>query len=188
VSAYEFSEPIRTDRLALRPLVGADVDDVFAWMSDPDVARYQMYEPRTRERVAEHVAKSSGRLALRGKGDWMEFGLDLEGRIIGIIYFCLSEPDDGTAEIGWALTGEYHGRGYAFEAATAVLNLAFGQLEMHRVQADLDPRNAASIRLCERLGMRHEATFIENLWFKGTWADTGIYAVLGREWAERHPD
>jgi RimJ/RimL family protein N-acetyltransferase len=53
------------------------------------------------------------------------------------------------------------------------------------VRAELDPRNAASIALCRRLGMREEAYFVEDLWFKGGWGDTGIYAILDREWAAR---
>jgi RimJ/RimL family protein N-acetyltransferase len=53
------------------------------------------------------------------------------------------------------------------------------------VRAELDPCNAASIALCRRLGMREEAYFVEDLWFKGGWGDTGIYAILDREWAAR---
>jgi RimJ/RimL family protein N-acetyltransferase len=56
--------------------------------------------------------------------------------------------------------------------------LAFGDLAMHRVFAQLDPRNSASARLCERLGMRREAYFREDIWFKGEWGDTAVYAML----------
>jgi aminoglycoside 6'-N-acetyltransferase len=50
------------------------------------------------------------------------------------------------------------------------------------VRAELDPRNDASVALCRRLGKREEAHFVEDLWFKGAWGDTGIYAMLDREW------
>ena len=93
--------------------------------------------------------------------------------------------EDLTAEIGWALTAEFHGKGYAFEAASAMLELAFRTIGLHRVYAELDPRNAASIALCERLGMRSEAYFVQNLMFKGEWADTGVYGILQREWLAR---
>jgi aminoglycoside 6'-N-acetyltransferase len=63
-----------------------------------------------------------------------------------------------------------------------VLDVAFGTLGLHRVQANLDPRKTASAALCERLGMREEAHFVEDLWFKGEWGDTVIYALLDREW------
>jgi aminoglycoside 6'-N-acetyltransferase len=68
------------------------------------------------------------------------------------------------------------------EAARAVLDVAFGRLGLHRVRAVLDPRNHPSAALCTRLGMREEARFVEDLWFKGAWGDTGIYAILDREW------
>jgi len=179
---YDFVEPLVTERLRLRLQAEADVDDVYAWKSDPDVARYQLYEPLSREDVEKRVAVASTTSRLEDAGDWIELAIELtaESRVIGSIYFTLTQ--DSGAEIGWALTAAYHGRGYAREAATAVLELAFGRLELHRVVAELDPRNAASIRLCERLGMRHEAQFVENMWFKGEWADTGVYAILAREW------
>ena len=68
------------------------------------------------------------------------------------------------------------------EAASAVLALAFGTIGLHRVIAVLDPRNTASVALCRRLGMREEAFHVEDMWFKGEWGDTGIYAILDREW------
>ena len=94
----------------------------------------------------------------------------------------LKSLDDKTAEIGWLLDPRFQGRGYAAEAAGLLLDLAFGELGLHRVYAELDPRNAASVALCLRLGMRHEAHFREHMWFKGDWADTGIYAILEHEW------
>ena len=179
---YEFVEPLVTERLRLRLQTAADVDDIYAWKSDPDVALYQLYEPLSREEVITRVAEAAVSARLENSGDWIELAIELtaERRVIGSIYFTLAQ--DSGAEIGWALTAAYHGRGYASEAASAVLELAFGRLERHRVYAELDPRNAASIALCERLGMRHEAHLVENMWFKGAWADTGVYAILAREW------
>ena len=71
------------------------------------------------------------------------------------------------------------------EAARAVLELAFNELGLHRASAVLDPRNDSSAALCTRLGMREEAHFVEDAWFKGAWGDTAIYAILDREWASR---
>jgi aminoglycoside 6'-N-acetyltransferase len=66
-----------------------------------------------------------------------------------------------------------------------MIDAAFGEIGLHRVYAELDPRNEASVALCLRLGMRHEAHFVEHMWSKGEWTDTGIYAVLEREWTAR---
>jgi aminoglycoside 6'-N-acetyltransferase len=172
-------------------MTAGDLDDVHDWMSDPEVARYQLYEPRDREQVAEHLAKVSVATSLEKDDDFVEFGIVLPAlgtdrdRVIGCIYFPLKSVADETAEIGWALTAAYQGSGYALEAASAVLDLAFGEVGLHRVYAELDPRNTPSVRLCARLGMRHEAHFLEHMMFKGDWADTGIYGILDREWAAR---
>jgi RimJ/RimL family protein N-acetyltransferase len=73
------------------------------------------------------------------------------------------------------------GRGYSVEAARAVLAFGFGELDIHRFFADIDPRNAASLRVAEKLGLRREAHFIENVFVKGEWCDTIIYGLLARE-------
>jgi aminoglycoside 6'-N-acetyltransferase len=66
-----------------------------------------------------------------------------------------------------------------------VLEVAFGALALHRVYARLDPRNDASLALCKRLGMREEAHFVEDVWFKNAWGDTLIYAILDHDRSAR---
>ncbi len=66
-----------------------------------------------------------------------------------------------------------------------MLRLGFDDLGLHRIIGRCDARNTASARLMERLGMRREAHFRENEWFKGEWGDELIYAMLDREWSER---
>lgn len=182
---YRFVEPIVTERLTLRLMTEADVDDVHAYQSRPDVAEYMLYEPRTRDEVAEKVARNAVADTLENDGDFVQLALDLNGRVIGEVYFTITKAEQSGAEIGWSLHPDFAGKGYASEAAHAVLDLGFGTLRLHRVIAELDPRNAASVALCKRLGMRKEAHFVEDLDFKGAWADTGIYAILDREWNAR---
>lgn len=184
MTPWDFA-PLTTERLELRLMTLDDVDDIHAWMGDPEVVRYQLYEPRTREVVAEKVAEYLKGVRLEKHDDFVQPAIVLDGVVIGAIYFKLESVEDESAEIGWVLRREYHGKGYAFEAASAMLEVAFGAMGLHRVFAELDPRNAASVALCTRLGMRHEAHFVENLMFKGAWADTGVYAILDREWAAR---
>ncbi len=182
---FTFAGPIRTQRLVLRLHTAADVDDVHAYQSDPEVTRYQLYDPRTREEVAEKSATWGDAITLENNDDYLQLAIDLEGRVIGSIYLVLKRTEDSMAEIGWALHRDYQGKGYAFEAASATLDLAFRTIGLHRVTAELDPRNLPSIALCERLGMRAEAYFVEDMMFKGDWADTGVYGILDREWLER---
>jgi RimJ/RimL family protein N-acetyltransferase len=181
---YTFAEPLRTSRLVIRAMTPDDVDDLHAFQSDPEVCRYLPFAPRSRDEVADKVEKFSRALTLAGDGDFWQLAIERAEApgVIGDLYFCLKGAG---AEIGWTLHPAHHGRGYMTEAAGALLDLAFGTLERHRVAAQLDPRNTASAALCRRLGMRQEAHFVEDLWFKGEWGDTAVYAVLDREWRAR---
>jgi RimJ/RimL family protein N-acetyltransferase len=185
----EFNGPLATERLVLRAMTPADVDDVFAYQSREDVCRYLPYEPRSREQVEEAVAKYSAALRLEGDDDFWQLAVErasAPGRVVGDVFFKIRSVADATAEIGWTLHPDFAGQGYMTEAAGAVLGIAFEDIGLHRVFAVLDPRNAASVALCRRLGMREEAYFVSNLWFKGEWGDTGIYALLEEDWAARH--
>lgn len=167
----------------LRPDDPADYAALYALQSDPEICRYLLYEPRTPEQVREVLGRDAAGTRLAEAGDFVQPAIrDAEGRLIGTIYFKITSVDDLTAEIGWLLAPSAQGKGFAREAAALMLDLAFGELGLHRVYAELDPRNAASVALCRRLGMRHEAHFREHMWFKGAWADTGIYALLSAEW------
>lgn len=182
-------DPVRTERLLLRPPVASDADDLHALQSDPEVVRYQLFEPRSREVVLERLPELAAATRLEKEGDFIQPAMELatpDGPVvIGTMYLVLKSIENETAEIGWALRREYQGRGFAYEAALALLGVAFDVMGVHRVTAELDPRNDASVALCLRLGMRREAHFVEDMMFKGDWADTGVYAMLAREWAQR---
>lgn len=188
---FTFGEPMVTERLVLRLMTSADVDDVHAYQSREDVARYQLFEPRARDEVAAKVDELAAATTLARDGDFLQLALELpdstgaRGRVIGDSFFHLASVENSRAEIGWTLHPDFMGQGYASEAAAAVLAMAFERLRLHRVYAELDPRNDASIRLCRRLGMRAEAYFVADMWFKGGWADTGLYAILDTEWRAR---
>jgi RimJ/RimL family protein N-acetyltransferase len=166
----------------------ADTDAVFAYQSRADVCRYLLFEPRTRAEVSEKVAQHARAARLAGDGDYLQLALvlrdseDQPGRLIGDSYFTLASTEHSRGEIGWTMHPDHTGRGYATEAARAVLDLAFGTLGLHRVFAELDVRNDASIGMCRRLGMREEAHFVRDMMFKGEWADTGVHAILAQEW------
>jgi RimJ/RimL family protein N-acetyltransferase len=190
---YRFEQPLVTPRLLLRTMTSADVDEVHAYQSREDVCRYLLLEPRSREQVAEKVDQHARAVRLAADGDYLQLALELRdnqeapGRLIGDSYFTIASTEHSRGEIGWTMHPEFTGRGYASEAARAVLGLAFDTLGLHRVFAELDPRNDASIALCRRLGMREEAYFVQDMMFKGDWADTGLYAILDEEW-QRRPD
>ena len=85
-------------------------------------------------------------------------------------------------ELGFIFHPAHQGRGYATEAARALLAHAFERYECTASAGRLEPRNVASARVLEKLGMRREAQLIENEWVKGEWQSELIYALLAREW------
>jgi len=182
-----FEQPLAAARVDLRVMVPADVDAVHSYMSREDVCEYLLFTPRDRDAVAEKVAEFAARTRLAVAHDFVELAVVRreDDQLLGHIYFALESVENESAEIGWTLHPDHFGQGYASEAASAVLDLAFDVIGLHRVVAKLDPRNDASVSLCRRLGMREEAHHVQDLMFKGAWADTGIYAILASEWAAR---
>lgn len=174
--------PLEGARVRLDLLAAGDLDELYAIQSDPEVCRYLLYEARSREEVAAALERDSAKTRLGEVGDYIQPAIrNRDGVLIGTMYMHLASVDDRTAEIGWLVTPRFQGQGYAGESAELLLDLAFGELGLHRVYAELDPRNAASVRVCERLGMRKEAHFVEHMWLKEEWTDTGSYAILERE-------
>jgi [ribosomal protein S5]-alanine N-acetyltransferase len=105
---------------------------------------------------------------------------DAVGHMIGRAGFHLVRPEHREAEI-WYITHPAHrGHGYVTEAMRALMKHA-ASIGVNRFYADCDPRNLASIRVAERLGMRREGHMRETYWLKGEWCDTYLYALLARE-------
>ena len=117
-------------------------------------------------------------------GTWFQMAIELAQTcpLIGDLGLHTLADRPGQAEIGFTLAREHQGKGYATEAVNRLLDYVFGVLGKHRVIAVTDARNAPAARLLERVGMRREGHFVENIWFKGEWADEYQYAMLEREW------
>lgn len=174
---------LETDRLVLREFREDDWRGLHAIESLEEVNRYQDYDLHTAERSRDYVkrivadAAAEPRvvidLAITKRGD---------DTPIGRIGFRRSGHELRTGEIWFVLApGEQH-QGLVTEAARAVIDMAFRALGMHRLYGDCDPRNTRSAALMERLGFRREAHFVQNVFIKGEWVDSLIYAVLAREW------
>ncbi|MCR6673715.1 GNAT family N-acetyltransferase [Devosia ginsengisoli] len=179
--------PIRTERLTLRPFTRGDVDAVYAYRRREDVARYLFDVALSREECALAVQQRIGQVALEGDGDKIILAVELNqiASVIGEVSLILRSADARQGEVGWIFDPDYQGQGYATEAATALLDIAFGPGDLHRVSARCDVRNGSSWRLMERLGMRREAHFREHALFKGEWDEEFVYAMLRREWLGR---
>jgi len=176
--------PVSTQRLRLRPFTRGDVDAVFDYRGRADVALYLFDSALSRDECAQAVQQRIVHTNWAEEGDKIVLAVELSdsSRVIGEMSLIWRDVDARQAEIGWIFHPEYQGRGYATEAARAVINLGFYGGDIHRIFARCDARNSPSWRLMERLGMRREAHFREHARFKGGWDEEFIYAVLQREW------
>nr|WTA64521.1 GNAT family N-acetyltransferase [Micromonospora sp. NBC_00855] len=180
---FQPTYPIRTARLALRPVTIDDLDDVYAFQRRPDVVRWMLgAEPRTREQSRASVLAMAGEDAWRAEGDCLTVAAVTDAGVIGIVELVWRSQLDRTAELGFVFHPDHGGRGLATEAATALLDWGFAEVGLHRVYGRCHARNAASARMMTRLGMRQEARHVESYLFQGEWADQLVFAILAHEW------
>lgn len=173
---------LTTTRLLLRDFDEDDCHATHAYESDPRVVRYQSHGPRTLEESREYIrrVRAESQQVPRRLYD-LAVVLAPSGPVIGRCGINL-DSDLRQAALWYVLHRDHWGRGYVPEAARALVDFGFTRLGLHRVWADCDPANTASVRVAEKLGMRREAHFRENAWIKGAWSDSLIFAVLEREW------
>jgi RimJ/RimL family protein N-acetyltransferase len=179
---------LSTQRLVLRRLREADLSTFCRYRSDPPVARYQDWTAFSQEDGARFFAEQA-RLQPDVAGTWFQMAIEHgeTGELVGDCGLKAIGEHPGQVEIGFTLAPEHHGKGYATEAVTRLLDYVFGELGKHRAIAVTDVRNAPAVRLLERVGMRREGHFIQNIWFKGAWGDEYLYALLEREWLQSGP-
>lgn len=174
---------LATSRLLIRNLKPTDLKAFHYYRSNPEVARYQGFEPMTKEDAAsfikEHKDKKFGK-----PGDWVQYGLEdkASGQLIGDCALKLQGDDPRIAEIGISIAPDQQQKGYAKETLKALLHFLFEEKELHRVVETVDAENIASIHLLESLHFRKEGYFLENIFFKGKWGSEYQYAMLQREW------
>lgn len=175
---------LTTARLDIDDLRSDDAAAFFAYRAAPQVVRYQGWFPATLD-AAEAFIREQSLLATDASG-WRQRAIRLreDGRLVGDIGVCLPADPLATAEFGISLDPAWQGRGLAQEAMRAVFGWLFGDRGVRRVVASVDPRNAGSLALLARLGMRQEAHFREAYLLRDEWVDDVIFAMLSREWAE----
>lgn len=172
--------PLATERLVLRVMRSADARAFAAYRNDPEVARYQSWDlPFTLDDATRSLAGQDAADDLT-LGGWTQLAVEHDGELIGDVCAHVDESG-GVAEIGFTLIPGHQGRGYALEAASALVSDLVDRVGVHRVQAELDPANAASQRLLERLGLRHESTTTRSFLCRGEWVDTMRYGATAEE-------
>jgi RimJ/RimL family protein N-acetyltransferase len=174
---------IESERLILRRFRDSDLVPFVAYRIDPEVARYQSWDSFD-EREARVFIREMESAQPGMPGEWFQFAVESKetGGLVGDCALQVDGQEPYCAEIGFAFAREHQGKGFASEAVSRLLDYAFDALGLHRVVAIVDCRNKSSWALLERVGMRREGHFLENVWFKGRWSDEYLYAVLKDEW------
>ena len=174
---------IETERLILREIEEDDWESVHRYAREPAVGRFLIWGPNTEQQTKNHVRDLQAfRLEDPRKRAVLGIVIKDSGEFIGGVGLTRLSADASEAEVGYSLHPDHWGRGYATEAARAMIGLGFGEWRLHRVIARCDPENIGSARVMEKCGMRREGHFRKCTMCKGEWRDRVLYAILEDEW------
>lgn len=169
---------IETENLYIRKFKYDDYEDLYEYLSDYEVVKFEPYEPFTLEQCKKEAisrAKSENFYAVCLKEN---------NKLIGNLFFAKNNNDFNTWEIGYVFNKNYHRQGYGSESTLSLIQFLFSNKNARRILAECDPLNIASWQLLENIGMNREAHFKKNIYFKKDingnpiWKDTYVYAIL----------
>ncbi len=168
--------------ISLRQLSELDVPALFELFCDPEVTRYfgiQRFEsPADAEQLLREILEGFQERNL------YQWAVCLAGKLVGTATLFRLDSRNQRAELGFALARAHWGRGVMANALPTLLDYAFHQLELHRLEADVDPRNAASIKRLESLGFVREGLAPQRWLVDGAWQDSLLYGLLAARWRE----
>lgn len=168
---------IKTERLILRRYESRDLEDLYEYLSDPEVVKYEPYKPMNINEVKDNL---NWRIST---DEMIAVELIDTHKMIGNIY--LGKREFETIELGYVFNEKYWSNGYAYESCNALIKDAFNN-GIHRIYAECDTENKNSWKLLENLGFEKEAHFKENIYFwkdengSPIWKNTYVYSLLNR--------
>jgi len=173
---------LQTERLDLREFVAADFDAVHAYASDPLVTRFTSFGPNTRDETRDFLTRT---IKASGETPRRSFVFGIVDRNSGQLFGSAGlESCDATGRhftFGYCLHRDWWGRGFGSEAATALVEFGFEQLEGHRLWAHVFVGNTASARILEGLDFRQEGIALKSAYIRNAWHDLITYARLSSE-------
>ncbi len=174
---------LKGQRVKIRWLKDADLPALFKIFSDSEVTRYWSSPPLQHRDDAEKLLDDIRSLfQSRTLFQWGVVRVE-DDAVIGTCTLARLDATHGIAEVGFALARDRWGRGYMKEALPLMIDFAFSRLELRRLEADVDPRNIASLRLLERFGFKQEGLLRERYCINSELQDAVLLALLGREWS-----
>lgn len=171
---------VETPRLVLRAVRDSDVNDIFNYCKNPNVARYVTWEPHESLEDAKKFIKYAMNSYSIGAPEPMMLVLkdDPSKKVIGSVGIIPANPAHRTFELGYALAEEHWGKGYIVEAAREMINFAFKHFAIERLQCRCDILNPQSARVMEKLGMSYEGTLKASMFNKGRPRDMHMYSIV----------
>ena len=158
----------------------SDWKDLYEYLSDRDVVRFEPYDVYSeKESMQEAVNRAKNSM-------FWAVCIKETGKLIGNLYF--QKQDFDTWELGYVFNKNFQKKGFATEAAKALINYAIKELNARKIIAMCSPKNESSWKLLERLKMRREGHLLQNVYFKTDennnpiWLDTYEYGILASEW------
>jgi len=173
---------LETRRLILRKMRMKDAKDIYEWTSDPEVARYVLWNAHTSLRDTRSFLRYSRSCYRHGlPASW---GIELRsaGKIIGTIGVIWYSQENRSCEIGYSMSRDFWNQGIMTEAARAVIFSLFRSLPLNRIEAQHDIRNPASGKVLLKCGMTREGILRQRLKNKGEWADVALWSLLADEY------
>ena len=161
----------------------SDLEDLYAFHSDPETVRFIPWPARTVEQTEAALLKYRAIPDFSKDGDSALLGWELKEsrKIIGQCSFTFESISDQSGMIGYVMNPKFSGKGFAAEAVGALIRHVFATFKVELIRATIDPRNDKSIALVNRLGFTHEQTHIKHELIKDEWVDTAIYAISRSE-------
>jgi len=167
-----------TERLMLRQIVLEDSKEIFALRSNKEAMRFLDRPMAQSERDAVALIEKIEKDLIANDGITWGICLRNDSRLIGTIGFWRILKEHYRAEIGYMLFPERHGKGLMQEAIQVSIQYAFEKLQLHSIEANVNPNNMASIKLLEKNHFAREAYFRENYYFNGKFLDSAIYSLV----------
>jgi ribosomal-protein-alanine N-acetyltransferase len=169
---------LESERLLLRQINNDDVNEIFDLRSNPDTMKYI---PRpiitTTEEAISHIKMIQDRIVSNEGINWA-ITVKPDNKLLGIIGHYRIQWENFRSEIGYMLLPEAHNKGIATEAIKLIIQYGFEEMNMHSLEAVIDPENYASAKVLEKNGFVKEAHFKENGYFQGKFYDSAIYSLL----------
>jgi len=171
---------INTERLTLRKITQADLNDVYEYGKDTSVSKYLLWSPHPDEYYTRrYLAYLEKKYKEQEFHDW---GIEFCGKMIGTVGFTSFDLQNNSAEIGYVLNSSYWGKGIAAEAAKEIIKFGFERLGLARIFAKCLVENEVSKIVMKKCNMQYEGILRAAVLCKNQYKDVTVYAITAEDY------